>query len=98
MNVTEEEVKLAIAEGTEAGVIDEVEEEMIHGVLALADRSVASIMTPRPDVYWIDLDDDPETIAREIADCPYSRTRGRARRRSRPSARRRAEEGSGRRI
>jgi len=71
--MTEEEVKLAIAEGTEAGVIDEVEEEMIHGVLALADRSVASVMTPRPDVYWIDLDDDPQTIAREVADCPYSR-------------------------
>ena len=71
--VTEEEVRLAIAEGTEAGVIDEVEQEMIHGVLALADRSVASIMTPRPDVYWIDLDDEPDAIAREIADCPFSR-------------------------
>ncbi len=71
--VTEEEVKLAIAEGTESGVIDEVEEEMIHGVLALADRSVASVLTPRTDVYWIDLDDEPARIAREIADCPYSR-------------------------
>jgi putative hemolysin len=71
--VTEEEVKLAIAEGTESGVIDEVEEEMIHGVLALADRSVESVLTPRTDVYWIDLDDNPDTLAREIADCPYSR-------------------------
>lgn len=71
--VTEEEVKLAIAEGTESGVIDEVEEEMIHGVLALADRSVQAVLTPRTDVYWIDLDDEPERIAREIADCPYSR-------------------------
>jgi len=71
--VTEEEVKLAIAEGTESGVIDEVEEEMIHGVLALADRSVESVLTPRTDVYWIDLDDEPEKIAQEIADCPYSR-------------------------
>ena len=72
-SVTEEEVKFAIAEGTEAGVIDQVEEEMIHGVLELADRSVASIMTPRPDVYWIDLDDEPGTIARDVAECPYSR-------------------------
>jgi putative hemolysin len=71
--VTEEEVKFAIAEGTEAGVIDAVEEEMIHGVLGLADRSVAAIMTPRPDVQWIDLDDDREAIAREIAECPFSR-------------------------
>jgi putative hemolysin len=72
-NVTEEEVKFAIAEGTESGAIDEIEEEMIHGVLALADRSVASVMTPRPDVYWIDLDDDPDLVARDIADCPFSR-------------------------
>jgi putative hemolysin len=72
-NVTEEEVKLAIAEGTEAGVIDEVEKEMIHGVLALADNSVAAIMVPRPDVYWIDLDDDKNVVAREIMECPYSR-------------------------
>lgn len=71
--VTEEEVKIAIAEGTEAGVIDEVEEEMIHGVLDLADRTVAAVMTPRPDIFWIDLDDEPETIARDIAECPYSR-------------------------
>lgn len=72
--VTEEEVKIAIAEGTEAGVNpDEVEEEMIHGVLRLADNSVASIMIPRPDVYWIDLSDDRGVIDREIADCPYSR-------------------------
>jgi len=71
--MTEEEVRFAIAEGTEAGVIDAVEKEMIHGVLELADRSVASIMTPRPDVYWIDLDDEAETIARDIMECPYSR-------------------------
>ena len=71
--VTEEEVRIAIAEGTEAGVIDEVEEEMIHGVLALADSSVASVMVPRPDVFWIDIADSKETIEREIADCPYSR-------------------------
>lgn len=71
--VTEEEVKLAIAEGTESGVIDEVEEEMIHGVLELADRSVEAVLTPRTEVYWIDLDDEPAKIAREIADCRYSR-------------------------
>ncbi|HEX2217001.1 MAG TPA: hemolysin family protein, partial [Xanthobacteraceae bacterium] len=71
--MTEEEIKIAISEGTSTGVIDEVEEEMIHGVLELADRSVASIMTPRPDVYWVDLDDDDETIARDVAECPYSR-------------------------
>lgn len=72
-NVTEEEVKFAIAEGTEAGAIDKIERDMLHGVLALADNPVTSVMTPRPDVYWIDLDDDPKTIATEVSDCPYAR-------------------------
>jgi putative hemolysin len=72
-SVTEEEVRFTIAEGTEAGVIEKVEQQMIHGVLALADRPVVAEMTPRPDVYWIDLDDDPAQIAREVAECPYSR-------------------------
>ncbi|MBW7950307.1 MAG: hemolysin family protein [Pseudorhodoplanes sp.] len=71
--VTEEEVRLAIAEGTEAGAIAPVEKELLHGVLALADNPVTSAMTPRPDIYWIDLDNDPRTIADDIAECPYSR-------------------------
>lgn len=71
--VTEEEVKIAIAEGTESGAIAEVEQRMIHGVLALADTPVSAVMTPRPDVRWIDLDDEASSIARDIADCPYSR-------------------------
>lgn len=73
VDVTEEEVKIAIAEGTEAGAIARVEQEMIHGVLGLADNPVSAVMTPRPDVKWIDLDDGAETLAREIAECPYSR-------------------------
>lgn len=94
--VTEEEVKFAIAEGTEAGVIDEVEEEMIHGVLELADRSVASIMTPRPDVYW----DRPRRRARHGGARRRRMSlfahRGGARRRHEPPDGRGAEEGSGR--
>lgn len=71
--VTEEEVKTLIAEGTQTGVFEPVERQMIEGVLRLSDRSVRSIMTPRPDVVWLDLDDPQETIAREIRESGYSR-------------------------
>lgn len=71
--MTEEEIRFAIAEGTHSGVIDDVEEEMIHSVLELADRPVEAIMTPRPEVYWIDLDDPPDEIAGDVGECPYSR-------------------------
>ncbi len=72
-SVTEEEVKLMIAEGAQAGVFHVAERDMINGVLRLADRSVRSIMTPRVEMMWLDLDDPPETIKREIAESGHSR-------------------------
>jgi putative hemolysin len=54
-------------------VFHTAERDMIDGVLRLADRSVRSVMTPRTDVMWIDLDDPPEVIRREIAESGHSR-------------------------
>ncbi|WP_407050245.1 hemolysin family protein [Methyloraptor flagellatus] len=71
-DVTEEEVKHVIAEGVEAGILDPEEREMLEGVMRIADRPVRAIMTPRPDLYWIDPNDPPERIRQEIAECPYS--------------------------
>jgi putative hemolysin len=71
--LTEEEVKSLIAEGTEAGVFEQVEKEMLEGVLRIADRSVRSIMIPRPDVIWIDLGDPIEETYATIAQSGHSR-------------------------
>lgn len=71
--VTEEEVKTMIAEGTEAGIFEKAEQEMIDGVMRLADRSVRSIMTPRHDVVWLDPSDPLEAVRDEIATAAHSR-------------------------
>lgn len=71
-DVTEEEVKHILTEGVEAGVLDPEEREMLEGVMRLADRPVRAIMTPRPDLFWVDRRDTPDQIRREIAECPYS--------------------------
>ncbi|MGQ9370623.1 hemolysin family protein [Azospirillum sp. A39] len=71
--VTEEEVRSMITEGTQAGVFAPEEKEMIDGVLRLADRTVRSIMTPRPDVAWLDLDDPQEALLAEIRAGGHSR-------------------------
>ncbi len=47
------------------------ERNMVSGVLRLADRNVHSIMTPRNDITWINLDDDPDTIRKEITSTPH---------------------------
>jgi putative hemolysin len=70
---TEEEVKTLIAEGTEAGVFAPAEREMLEGVLRIADRTVRSIMTPRPDVVWLDLEESVDMTVKTIAGSGHSR-------------------------
>ena len=71
--VTEEEVRALIAEGTRTGVFHKQEQEMISRVLRLADRPVRAIMTPRVELVWLDVEDDPAEIARVIKESGHSR-------------------------
>jgi len=47
------------------------ERNMVSGVLKLAARSVHSIMTPRTDISWINLEDDTNTIRQILTDTPH---------------------------
>ena len=58
--VTEDEVRVLIAQGTESGVFEAREREMVEGVLSLGDRRVTSLMTPRTDVVYVDLTEGAE--------------------------------------
>jgi putative hemolysin len=71
--VTEEEIRSLVAEAENAGVIEGGERAMIAGVLRLGDRLVRGVMTPRTDVAWIDLADDPETIRAQLFASPHAR-------------------------
>jgi putative hemolysin len=71
--VSEEEVRLMIAEGTDAGVFEPAEREMIESVLAMADRTVRAIMVPRPEVVWLDVNDTVDAIFAKIRDSDHSR-------------------------
>lgn len=52
--VTEEEIKAIISEGTEQGAIEEAEQDIIERVFHLSDRNITSLMTHRSDIVWID--------------------------------------------
>jgi putative hemolysin len=71
--VTEEEIKMLVGEAESAGVIEEEERRMIGGVLRLGDRLTRALMTPRTDVDWIDLEDDPESVRELLITTPHSR-------------------------
>ena len=58
--VTEEEIELMIKEGREDGTIEKEEEDIIKRVFKLDDQKVESIMTPRNEIIWIDLEDERE--------------------------------------
>ncbi|MCW5736394.1 MAG: HlyC/CorC family transporter [Enhydrobacter sp.] len=64
--VTEDEVKGMIADAESSGVLLPAERRMISGIMRLADRSVRAIMTPRPDVEWIDIGETDKEIVDAI--------------------------------
>ena len=71
--VTEEEIQLLIDQGTQAGVFEEAEHDMVEGVFSLADQRVYSLMTPRPDIVWLDIEDSTEEIRLKLAQSHFSR-------------------------
>jgi putative hemolysin len=71
--VSEDEVRLLIAEGTRAGVFVPREREMIEGVLRLADRAARAVMTPRIDVAWLEDSATGNDIAAFVGEKRFSR-------------------------
>ena len=70
--VTEEEIKAIISEGTEQGTIEEAEQEIIERVFHLGDRTITSLMTHRSDLIWFDLNDNEAAIKEKILQEPHS--------------------------
>jgi len=64
--VTEEEVKVIIEEGVQAGLFDRHEPEMVESVLALDRLPVRDIMTPRAKIIWINCADPHDAIWHKI--------------------------------
>ncbi len=71
--VTEEELKVLIEQGAAAGVFDAAEQDIVRRTLRLGDRTAATLMTPRPDIVWLDLDDDPAENWRKITTTTFTR-------------------------
>lgn len=71
--VTDDEIKVLMEQGAEAGVFHESEQEIVSNVLRLDEQRIAAIMTPRRDMFVVDLEADEESIRRRILDSGYSR-------------------------
>ena len=54
-SVTEEEIAASLEEGRDAGVIEEQEHQMVRNVFRLDDRQIGSMMMPRTEITWLDV-------------------------------------------
>ena len=71
--VSEDELKILLAEGAEEGVLEHEERDMIERVLRLADKPVRAIMTPRNEIIWIDRSDPRRDVIEGLRDTPHTR-------------------------
>ncbi|TPK71361.1 HlyC/CorC family transporter [Mesorhizobium sp. B2-4-15] len=71
--VTDEEIKMLVAEAEHHGTIESDERRMIAGVMRLGDRAVRAVMSPRTDVDWINLQSDDATIRKLLMETQHSR-------------------------
>jgi len=71
--VTEEEIHALIEEGSEAGVIEHQEHEMVRNVFRLDDRQVTSLMIPRADIVFFDINRPLDENLRRFAESEHSR-------------------------
>jgi putative hemolysin len=70
---TEEDIAGMIKEGTDAGVFEKTEYDIVSRALRLDDRHLKALMTPRVDLVMIDLEAERAKILDLVADHPYSR-------------------------
>ncbi len=69
---TEEEIKILIDQGTDAGVFEEAEQDIMERVFRLGDRRAEMMMTPRSEIVWLDINDSIQAMHEKIAGHPYS--------------------------
>lgn len=70
--VTEEEIKALIEQGADAGVLEPIEEELVERVFRLSDQRTQSLITPRTEIAWINLDEPLASTLLSVAAQPHA--------------------------
>ncbi|MGL5206605.1 MAG: hemolysin family protein [Acidaminococcaceae bacterium] len=71
--VTEDEIKIMLAEGTLMGTFEETEKDIVDRVFRLGDMRASALMTPRTQIDWLDLERDNEYLWKVITESPHSK-------------------------
>lgn len=66
-----EELKFLVSASREAGLLQPAQEDVMERIINIGERPISDVMTPRPDIQWLDADDPPDVILRTVRDCPH---------------------------
>lgn len=72
-DVTEDDITALLAEGNQAGVIEQDEHDMIKNVFRLDDRKIGSLMVPGGDIVFLELDDPIDVNMRIVSETSHSK-------------------------
>lgn len=71
--VSEEEIRVLMEQGAEAGVFEQHEHRLVSRVFRMDDLRVTAVMTPRTDIIYLDLDAAETALLQRLTDAPHSR-------------------------
>ncbi len=71
--VSEEEIRLLVEQGAQAGIFEEAERDMVESIFRFGDRQLRSMMTPRTEIIWLDINDSQEVIRETITRSRHAR-------------------------
>ncbi len=71
--VTEDEIRVLIDIGTRVGVFEEEEQDFVEGIFEMADRRLESLMTPRSEIVWLDLEESLEETRHKLINSRHTR-------------------------
>lgn len=70
--ITEEELRLLIEEGAQSGALEATESDLVDRALRLDDIPITQLMTPRPEIVWLDLSDPPDQLVERMLNSAHS--------------------------
>jgi len=72
-NVTHEDIQAMLQEGSSTGVIEQSEHNMVKNVFRLDERSISSLMVPRSDIVFLDVELSLTENMQRVMQSPHSR-------------------------
>ena len=72
-SVTEDEIRVMVNQGAEAGTFEDAERQIVDHVFRVGDMRIGKLMTPRTELAWLNINDSQESIYQTLRDKPYSR-------------------------